>query len=841
MIKVFKHASKFRDGRWRAGRTLLAGLVVGAVGGLVAPALADTLNPLDFPSLGKVTLASGAYSIDTTGTAPKLVGPGTNLSGMVSASGVAVFRFDDLTVDTGAVLTAAEGAGGEATRPVALLASGNLTFAGTLNASGASGGKGTRSTGGVGGEGRFGGDSGTGTRASRFDELGGSVNDVLPNVRLSGGGGGHGGVSRGSGSGGGGGGGGGGAVELGTLGTLTLTGSTITANGGNGGAGGGEVGLDAGRSDLGAGGGGGGGGAVLLHGVTVTLGGTINAHGGNGGKGRGFGMAGGGGRIAIEAIAKPDTTGISVAGGFCASIQNGANGVVFFAQPTLTPTNLDFGSVPVGSSITVNMTIQNTGGAESFINGQFPAVSAPFARVGSGLFSGLRQDAHSTCAYSFAPTAVGPFSQDLAFLSNAGPVSVTISGTGITHQVTADQLSRELSDGSAEVRARAAADLSELGYEAIQAVPALSAALQDDDAAVRSAAALAISRIGPEAAAAVANLISLLEDQDPITRQRALIALYSIGPAAEPAMEALKEALKDNALDNSSHAADALGRIGEPAIPALIEAMSHTNARTRGRAVLGLRSLGSKARKAVPDLAAALQGPHDPDGGVPNYAAWALGEMGADAKEALPALRQSLKESREALLFQFNAAVAMLLIDPSAEGAVEVLRRKDMMPKVSPLDAASALALVPTEAEATLPRLMKRLEDGEYPDNSQINVIHGVGRLGPKIGAPAVPRLEAIARNVQEMNRLAAAEALVKLTGNPDELLAVIDQELADESSERRADGLKALAKLGPQGQKLAERVIPLLKDNDWAIREAARSALKQIDPSRAKALKIPD
>src|SRR5262249_51166375 len=114
---------------------------------------------------------------------------------------------------------------------------------------------------------------------------------------------------------------------------------------------------------------------------------------------------------------------------------------------------------------------------------------------------------------------------------------------------TADQLSRDLSDSSAEVRRRAASDLSELGYEAIPAVPGLSAALKDKDAAVRSAAALAIARIGPEAAATVPNLMSLLKDQDPIIRQRAVTALHSIGPASKPAVEALKEALKDNALD----------------------------------------------------------------------------------------------------------------------------------------------------------------------------------------------------------------------------------------------------------------------------------------------------
>ena len=162
----------------------------------------------------------------------------------------------------------------------------------------------------------------------------------------------------------------------------------------------------------------------------MRLGGTINAHGGNGGEGRGFGDGGGGGRIAIQAVAKPDATGTSVAGGSGGT----AHGVVFFAQPTLMPTNLDFGFVPIGSSITVNLTIQNTGDARSFINGQFPAASAPFARVGTGIFSGLKPNASTTCAYTFAPAAVGPFSQSLKFLSNAGPVSVTISGTGITRQ-----------------------------------------------------------------------------------------------------------------------------------------------------------------------------------------------------------------------------------------------------------------------------------------------------------------------------------------------------------------------------------------------------------------------
>ncbi|TAL08928.1 MAG: hypothetical protein EPO02_11585 [Nitrospirae bacterium] len=175
--------------------------------------------------------------------------------------------------------------------------------------------------------------------------------------------------------------------------------------------------------------GGGSGGAILLHGVSVMFGGIVDAGGGDGMTGAG---GGGGGRVAIQAMINPDTSTISVRGGQGGNGGYAGVGVISFARPVLAPTNLDCGSIPVGSGVTVSMIIQNTGDAGSFINGQFPAASAPFARVGTGIFSGLKQNAYTACPYTFHPTAIGPFSQNLMFLSNAGPVSVTISGTGVS-------------------------------------------------------------------------------------------------------------------------------------------------------------------------------------------------------------------------------------------------------------------------------------------------------------------------------------------------------------------------------------------------------------------------
>ncbi len=412
---------------------------------------ADPLNPLDFPSLGTLTLPAGTYTLNTAGT-PTLIGPGTNIVGAVSPTDIAVFAFDSLTVPSGVTITVS---GGTGSRPVALLTRGNLVFEGSLFANGAQGGaaglyNGIGGIGGpggsIGGGGGSPGDSGTfiggdgsngggagggiGGNQNRNEGGGGSfggggfnyvpyigwgqITGVQPNFHLSGGSGGGGCAGTGDSwpgqfrGGGGGGGGGGGAVEFGSLGALNLSGGLINANGGAGGT---SVNIFIG--------GGGSGGAILLHGSTITLGAFIQANGGNG-----FG-GGGGGRIAVQAAANPGTP-FDVTGGN----YQGEPGVISFAQVELSTTNLDCGSVPVGSSITVNMIVQNTGDAGSFINGQFPAAAAPFTRSATGIFSSLKQNAFTACPYTFTPAAIGPFSQTLSFLSNAGPVTVTISGNG---------------------------------------------------------------------------------------------------------------------------------------------------------------------------------------------------------------------------------------------------------------------------------------------------------------------------------------------------------------------------------------------------------------------------
>lgn len=422
--------------------------------------LADPLNPLDFTSLGDTSVAPGVYTIDTD--AATLTGPSTNIPGQILANRTVVFCFGNILVSSDVTFNIV------GSRPVAILSTGNFTMAADVNASGANAsgtspgaGRGTSGNGaqngpkGNPGYGIVGGLAALncGGSGGSFGAIGGrgGGNAISPPnsygnlLRFVEGGSGGAGGSDASGTSGGAGGGGAAGLEIGALGTLNVSGAVINMKGGNGSAGTNAAGA---TPSGGHGGGGGSGGGLLLHGATVILGGTIDCSGGAGGAGgNGSGAAGGngggggsGGRVSIQSVSPPVVSNITVAGGTSgaggtgsssgtAGLSGGAGNIVNVAG-VLTPMTLDFGSVEVGTSKVLAMEVGNTGGANSSINGRFPTAAAPFARIGTGVFSALRRD-RSTCnEYSFSPTTSGPFQQTLTFVSDGGNSTVIIKGYG---------------------------------------------------------------------------------------------------------------------------------------------------------------------------------------------------------------------------------------------------------------------------------------------------------------------------------------------------------------------------------------------------------------------------
>ncbi|HEU5062663.1 MAG TPA: PASTA domain-containing protein [Solirubrobacterales bacterium] len=310
-------------------------LGVGMVAVLVMLVAASPASAVSFSP------APGTYTVDTT--ALTLTGSGTSIAGS-DQGGIAVFSFDSVNIPAGVLLEV------EGSRPLKLVASGELAIGGVIQASGFSaegfnagpfaGGPG----GGAGGiDGTDPGDGPGGGGVSPSNENGGGgggfggagarggveEGDLDPpglggpaygdlNAALQGGSGGGGGSTVG-------GGGGGGAIALFGSTVRILPGAEVLADGGDGAIGG-----------NGASGGGSGGG-IVLHGDNVAMDGLLSAAGGNGGEGGccGDGGGGGGGRIALQyralsmGGATDVTGGISGFGGGEPSIEpTGASGVV---------------------------------------------------------------------------------------------------------------------------------------------------------------------------------------------------------------------------------------------------------------------------------------------------------------------------------------------------------------------------------------------------------------------------------------------------------------------------------------------------------------------------------
>jgi hypothetical protein len=260
--------------------------------GWAGQAAAGPLNPLDFASLGPFPTEGGTFTF-TTGPFPVLEGPGTAVNGVV-VNGVAVFDFSSITVASNQVFT------GTGDYPLTLLSRGDITIKELIDVSGTAGGAGGSASG-SGGPGGGAGNSGSGSgggpgggfsssgggfggRGGAGGAQGGAIYSDLTHVLQGGSGGGPHAPP---------GGGGGGSLEVGAIGTITVGGNGIRADGGAGAGGGGGFNAS----------GGGSGGGILIHANTVTLTSILSDTGGRGGVSSttGSGGGGGGGRVVIEA------------------------------------------------------------------------------------------------------------------------------------------------------------------------------------------------------------------------------------------------------------------------------------------------------------------------------------------------------------------------------------------------------------------------------------------------------------------------------------------------------------------------------------------------------------
>jgi HEAT repeat protein len=221
--------------------------------------------------------------------------------------------------------------------------------------------------------------------------------------------------------------------------------------------------------------------------------------------------------------------------------------------------------------------------------------------------------------------------------------------------------------------------LGSMGDGAEQAVPWLCAALKRPDYWDRVMAAQSLGWLGPNARTAVPALIEVLKapvdtNQPPMHPARAAaLALGEIGSAAAPALPLVQTLFEQETNWNERCTlAVALCHIDggqNKAFAYLTNGLAtHQPASDRWIAAWDLGNLGPNAKAAVPLLLAALDGTNDMlFAQIPG----ALKKIGVPMETFLPRMKQQLRSANETT--RVNAAARVSELDPANHEALQIL------------------------------------------------------------------------------------------------------------------------------------------------------------------------
>lgn len=247
------------------------------------------------------------------------------------------------------------------------------------------------------------------------------------------------------------------------------------------------------------------------------------------------------------------------------------------------------------------------------------------------------KDSHVRATTAYALGEIGPAaakaSTTLALLLDDPSAEVRKQAWTALAQVGAPALpglQGALKSPKAGIRQAAADLIALMKTDAREAVPDLLPLLRDKHNAVRRSAALALGAIGKDARDAIGPLSDMTSDSDPSIRAVAAEALGDIGPEALPAVATLIHLFKDSMVPVRFQAARAIVKIGPSALNALINAIANENQSVRLSAIFTLGELGPDARDAVPLL---LEQRKDFQPMIRSHVALALGKIGARAAD----------------------------------------------------------------------------------------------------------------------------------------------------------------------------------------------------------------
>ena len=202
-------------------------------------------------------------------------------------------------------------------------------------------------------------------------------------------------------------------------------------------------------------------------------------------------------------------------------------------------------------------------------------------------------------------------------------------------------------------------------------------------------------------------------------------------------------------------------------LPFWIKALDDPQASIRHRAAHAIGAIGPEAGEAVPALAAMMV--EDPSTGARIEASLALTKMAPGSREAIPALAQALADKERWV--RLNAALALMRLGKEACPAVPALlrafadKRNETNLGAFHVTIREVVAVVLGRASAgsaaAVPALTAALT-ADAPRSTRLAVARALGEIGAE-ARPAVPRLRALLdRDDGEMRRT-VEEALQKI------------------------------------------------------------------------------
>jgi HEAT repeat protein len=329
-------------------------------------------------------------------------------------------------------------------------------------------------------------------------------------------------------------------------------------------------------------------------------------------------------------------------------------------------------------------------------------------------------------------------------------------------------------------------------------VAKLTAAVNARDEKTQIQAIDTLARMGPAAKPAIRTLAALLQqaNSSPSVRAHAAYALGALGTAAADAADALSvAAAQDSDAQVRRQAVRALSRIhSEPqlAIASLGNALEDPDPAVR---VAALDSLTSAGPAAVPVLGKALENP-----ATRYWAALALGELHKDAKPALGALVEAMKDERPEV--RREVLVALARIGPDAAAAVPAISALLADPDASARHAAAfALGHIGPQAASAAP-LLVRDRQSKDPLMQAVSA-WALAHIDPTDAAVRRDAIGLLTQAIRDKNprvQGAAFRGLIELENDPTKLVPALSLAITESDPSLVHDILSAAASLGESG-----------------------------------------